>query len=102
MAVMVDGLHQCVQASQHHQATFSGQVSDSGVSAADQDHSFPLEHKDCDVCDTCSNCPCHASLTMQPFQLRYNPSVLELRTDDPFQYLPEVYPSKFIPPQNLA
>ncbi len=60
------------------------------------------QHNDYDGCDTCSNCACHASLTIQQFQLRYNPMILDLSTSHPFKHLPEVFLSKFIPPQNNA
>jgi len=48
------------------------------------------------------NCACHASVTIQQFQLSYNPSILKLNLSEPFKYLPEVFLSKFIPPQKHA
>ena len=56
-------------------------------------------HQDYDGCDSCVNCVCHASLTVRPFQLSYNPTMSDLSLLDPFKHLPEVYLSKFIPPQ---
>jgi hypothetical protein len=76
----------------------------SEIAAPHQCPCTPLEqHKDYDGCDTCVNCACHAPLTIQPFQLSYNPSILDnMYASDPFKHLPEVYLSKFIPPQNQA
>jgi hypothetical protein len=56
-------------------------------------------HQDYDGCDSCVNCACHASLTVKLFQLSYNPTITELQTADPFRFLPEVYLTRFIPPQ---
>jgi len=41
-------------------------------------------------------------LTIHPFQLSYNPSIIDFGTSEEFKHLPEVYLPKFIPPQNLA
>ena len=38
---------------------------------------------------------------MQQFQFGYNPVILDLKRSEPFKYLPEVYLTRFIPPQNL-
>jgi hypothetical protein len=62
----------------------------------------PEQHDDYDNCDTCIGCPCHASLVAQQLLHNYTPFVLSLRLSDPYQYIPEVFLSKFIPPQNLA
>ena len=63
----------------------------------------PFEHHhDYDGCDSCVNCTCHASLTILPFHLSYNPVILDLITFDLFKHLPEVYLTKFIPPQIRA
>lgn len=63
----------------------------------------PFEHhQDYDGCDSCVNCACHASLTILPFQLSYNPIILDLIPVDLFKHLPEVYLTKFIPPQILV
>lgn len=58
--------------------------------------------KDYDGCDTCINCACHTPLPFQQFQLSYNPIISDLTIPYPFKSFPEVYLSKFIPPQNLA
>lgn len=47
-------------------------------------------------------CSCHASLTSQPFSLRYAPFVSDLETFESFAFLPEVFLSKFVPPQSRA
>jgi hypothetical protein len=79
------------------------QVSCCDISASHQAPCSPLEqHSDYDGCDTCDDCGCHAPLTAPPFQLSYNPIVSDHGSHDPFQFLPEVYLSKFIPPENQA
>ncbi len=62
----------------------------------------PVQHKDYDGCDTCINCSCHAPLAVQQLVINYNPIILNAGFSDPYQHLPEVFLSKFIPPQNLA
>ncbi len=73
-------------------------------SAASHDTPCPPceHHQDYDGCDSCVNCACHASLTVQPFQLSYNPIIVNLSRFDLFKHLPEVHLSKFIPPQIQA
>lgn len=60
-------------------------------------------HDDGDGCDNCMSCGCHAPLTMQPFRLNLaHLSSSDLVPLDSRTHLPEVYLSKFIPPQNPA
>jgi len=102
--VTIDGVLESAHAMQSHVIAAGDQASPSEISASHQCPCSPLEqHKDYDGCDTGVNCACHAPLTMQPIQLSYNPSILDnLYASDPFKHLPEVYLSKFIPPQNQA
>lgn len=80
-----------------------GHSAQSEIFASGQCPCCPVEHNDgTGVCDTCVNCICHVSLTFQPFHLTYTPFILDLKTSHPFKDLPEVYLSKFIPPQNRA
>lgn len=75
----------------------------SEIFASDQCPCCPTEHQaDHDVCDSCINCICHATSITQPFQLTYSPFFLDLQSYNPHRQLPEVYLSKFIPPQNRA
>jgi hypothetical protein len=60
------------------------------------------EHSVPDHCDSSCHCPCHASLTAQPVQIVCSQQISPLVFPEPFKFLPEVYLSKFIPPQNLA
>lgn len=62
----------------------------------------PEQHDDSDGCDTCANCACHAPLTINPLQLTYTPIISDLVSSDPYNHLPEVYLSKFVPPQLTA
>lgn len=60
------------------------------------------EHSAPDHCDSSCNCPCHAPLTAQPVQVVCSQLITPLVFSEPFKAVPEVYLSKFIPPQNLA
>jgi len=77
----------------------SDQVAQSDLFDSNHCPICPPEHKDCDVC---INCVCHSFLTIQQFQLSYNPLIFDLAASEPFKHLPEVYLSKFIPPQKQA
>lgn len=100
LCLTVNGAHESAHAMQTPVA-----AADTDRGAADSHHTpcTPFEHsQDYDGCDSCVNCACHASLTILPFQLNYNPSVSTLSTPDLFTFLPEVYLSKFVPPQIQA
>ena len=102
LIVAVNGVHESAHAMQDHVKESSDQQL-SQVSAPHQCPCAPIEqHKDYDGCDTCINCACHAPLGVQQLVISYDPIVLSLHLSDPYQYLPEVFLSKFIPPQNLA
>ena len=103
LTVTINGVHESAHAMQSLVAAGDDQGSHSEVSVPHQCPCTPLEqHKDYDGCDTCSNCSCHAPLTVQTIHLSYNPSIQILQISDPFRFLPEVYLSKFIPPQIQA
>lgn len=103
LTVTINGVHESAHAMQSHVAAAADRDLYVEISAPHQCPCGPLEqHKDFDCCDTCVNCACHAPLTVQPLQLSYNPVVDDLSTSDPFRFLPEVYLSKFIPPQKQA
>ncbi len=100
LAVTINGEHESVHALQNSVAAAEDQEVHSALSAPHQCPCTPFEgHKDYDDCDTCVNCACHASLTVQPLKLVYNPIIVALNTYDPFKFLPKVYLVKFIPPQ---
>lgn len=100
LIVAVNGVHESAHAMQEHVKALGDQASFSQISASHQCPCAPLEqHKDYDGCDTCINCSCHAPLAVQQLVVHYNPIILSLGFSDPYQYLPEVYLSKFIPPQ---
>lgn len=67
------------------------------------DHSTPVpadQHEDHDGgCLDCPGCACHAPLTVEPFTVLHNPFISSLTRLEPFTLLPEVYLSRFIPPQ---
>jgi hypothetical protein len=103
VTVTIDGVHNNAHAMQGCVIAASNQASSSEISASRQYPDSPPEHhNDFDGCDTCSNCDCHEPLTIQRFQLSYNPIILNPNTSSTFKHLPEVYLSKFIPPQNPA
>jgi hypothetical protein len=97
-----NGLLESANAMQCHVKTANDQ-SFSEISSPHQCPCTPAEQqKNNDCCDICFDCACHAPLTVQHFKLSYNPSILDIQTSDPFKFLPEVYLSKFIPPQQQA
>jgi len=101
LTVTLQGAHESAHAMQSP-VTATSSALENPVSA-DTAPCTPFEHhQDYDGCDSCVNCACHASLTVQPIQLSYNPVISNLQTSDPFKFLPEVYLSKFIPPQIQA
>jgi len=100
LTVTLHGIHESAHAMQG-QASISISTADAAV--PHDPPCTPFEHhQDYDGCDSCVNCACHASLTIQPLQLSYNPVITELQPYDPFRYLPEVYLTRFIPPQITA
>ncbi len=101
--VAVNGLYGSACSMQSHVTDVSDQEVPLEISTPLQQPCSPFgQCKDYDGCDTCINCACHAPLSCQQFQLSYNPIVSDLAISDPFMRFPEVYLSKFIPPQNLA
>lgn len=55
-----------------------------------------------DHCSSSCHCSCQAPLTLQSGRLCYSPSIDPLSSFEPFKAIPEVYLSKFIPPQILV
>jgi len=103
LTVTINGVHASAHDLDSHLSAANGQTSPLEISASHQCPCCPVEqHNDCDDCDACINCVCHAPLTIQAFQLNYNPNIWDLSTSDPFKHLPEVYLSKFIPPHILV
>jgi len=104
LVVTINGVHESAHAMQSHVIASIDQASPSEISASHQCPCAPLEqHKDYDGCYTCINCTCHAPLTIQPFQLSCNPSVLDnLYASAPFNFLPKVYLSLFVPPDSAT
>ena len=101
--VAVNGVYGSACSMQSHVTDVSDQEVPLEISASLQQPCPPFEQcKDYDGCNTCINCACHAPLSFQQFQLSYNPSISDLTIPDPFKSFPEVYLSKFIPPQNHA
>lgn len=72
------------------------------VSAAGDCPCCPVEHDGFDACGDCVNCICHTSITIQQFTLSYVTVTSDIGLSERFTHLPEVYLSKFIPPQNLV
>jgi hypothetical protein len=103
LIVVVNCMHKSAHAMQDHVKASGDQASLSQIYAPHQCPCVPLEqHEEHDVCDTCINCACHAPLGVQQLVISYNPIVLKLHFSDPYQYLPEVFLSKFVPPQIQA
>jgi len=103
LSITINGVHESAHAIQVHVTSAGEQASHSEISACHLCPCAPLEqHKDYDGCDTCVNCTCHAPLTNETLQISYNPSILKLYVSDLFKFIPEVFLTKFIPPQNLV
>jgi hypothetical protein len=62
------------------------------------DHSLP--ESDSDGCHSCGTCPCHAPLVSALLFPPFAPVVTALQSFYSEKQIPEVYLSKFIPPQN--
>ena len=60
------------------------------------------DHAASDQYDPSCHCPCHAPLTTQPVQITCSQRISPLLFIDPFKAIPEVFLSRFIPPQNRA
>jgi len=102
LTVTITSVYESAHAMQDHVKVANYQASPSEVSAAQQCPCAPFEqHKDYDGCDTCINCACHAPLTVQSFEFN-NLSIQKTKFYFSFKFLPEVYLSKFIPPQEQA
>jgi hypothetical protein len=106
LTIMLNGSHASAHAMDSTVTATSDQASVQTIDAVShQCPPCPLDHHDDaddDECNSCAHCCCHAPLTVQPYRLDYKPFASDLRSFDPFKHLPEVYLSKFIPPQNLA
>ena len=59
-------------------------------------------HSDGDHCQSCLSCPCHAPLAGDTIQFNHSPSFRLLSFVEHHTAPPDVYLSKFVPPQNLA
>lgn len=102
-AVTIHCVHESAHAMQSHATEVDKHESNTEISATPPCSCPPVEqHNNSGECDNCSSCACHAPLTIQPFRFSYNPTTSDLSTFDPFKHLPEVYLSRFIPPQIQA
>jgi hypothetical protein len=102
LAITIQGAHESAHAMQRP-VNGTGSTLENQAPHHDNTPCTPFEHhQDYDGCDSCINCFCHASLTILPINLGYNPVISDLQTFDPFRFLPEVYLTKFIPPQIQA
>jgi hypothetical protein len=81
--------------SAHHAAVSAPGAAGDSPSPLDQ-------HGTADDCHDCAGCDCHSLVSGQPIRIVFNLVSLEVGTSDPFQYLPEVYLSRFVPPQIRA
>lgn len=101
LTVMINGVHEGAHAIQRCVSAPLDQTLPSEISTTHQCPCSPFEqHDEYDGCDTCVSCACHAPLSTRQLEFDYNPTIQKLQTFDLFKDLPEVYLSKFIPPQN--
>ncbi|ACM19217.1 hypothetical protein Geob_0855 [Geotalea daltonii FRC-32] len=105
LVVMTVTLH-CVTENAHAVQNCLPMAGDPTSCQKIQSHQCPCSPPEQDQnhndCDACINCVCHAPLTVQQFHLSYKPIIISFSSSDPFKHLPEVYLSKFVPPQNQA
>lgn len=102
LAVTIHCVHESAHAMQGH-ISAARTISKDFVSVPHHCPRPPYDqHSDNDGCDSCANCACHAPLSCQPIHLNYKPAIMALHTVEPIELLPEVYLTKFIPPQNHA
>jgi len=86
---------------QHHENSVSvvSSSAPSDVPAKDSPCSGGMHDSGC--CDTNScSCSCHLPLTLNSLQIAYSPLISMQRFSDLSWYLPQVYLTIFIPPQN--
>jgi len=103
LTVTINGVHARDHAGQTHETAVCDRAAHTEIPASqDGPCAPPGQHEEHDGCDTCVNCTCHAPLAMQPFQLSYNPVILDLYISAPLNFLPEVYLSLFVPPDSAA
>jgi hypothetical protein len=102
-AISIHCVHESAHAMENRVTATGDQAFLTGISSEPPCSCPPAQQrKDFDGCDNCSCSVCHAPLTIQPFQFSYNPTISDLSTFDPFKHLPEVFLSRFIPPQIQA
>ncbi|MBI2353797.1 MAG: hypothetical protein HYV06_02010 [Deltaproteobacteria bacterium] len=76
----------------------TAQLHDGNCPCAPSPSNTPNDH----FCAGDCGCPCHAPLAARPLLAAYSPAIVTVDFVEPFATLPEVYLSKFIPPQNPA
>jgi len=95
-----NGAHGSAEASwaQASESCAAAVASDAGhcPSCPADDHAAPGQ------CDSACYCDCHAPLKASPFQLVCNQLFSQLSFSESSKAIPEVFLSKFVPPQNLA
>ena len=103
LTVTINGVHESAHARQTHATVACDRAAHTELSASQHCPCTPPgQHEGHDGCDTCVNCTCHAPFAMQPFQLSYNPVIVDLHISVPLNFLPEVYLSLFVPPDSAA
>lgn len=71
----------------------------SQVAVSHQCPCCPQQQSDSDGCDLCCDCACHTLCCLQHFSFDRKLFLSELQSYDRFTYLPEVFLTKFVPPQ---
>jgi hypothetical protein len=74
------------------------QVKDSNCPCSPSPSNSPSDH----FCDGDCGCPCQAPLSFPMVSVSYSPLLVSLQHAEPVRFIPEVYLSKFIPPQKQA
>jgi hypothetical protein len=103
LAVMLTAMLHGIHESAHAYGYAGASAVQAELSQSQESPCAPAaDHKDFDGCDACISCACHAPLAILPVNPKYDPIVSNLLIVAPYKHLPEVFLSKFIPPQNHA
>ena len=77
----------------------SSDSNSTGVVNHHQDNGQGMHHEEG---ESCCHSHSHASIFYDPLCIKHITYIISRPIIEPFKFIPEVYPDKFIPPQNLA
>jgi len=86
----------------HETATSQLLVLSQSPESSSPDAPSPSHSPDDHLCTGDCSCPCQAPLSFPMISVSYTPLLVSFQHVEPARYIPEVYLSKFIPPQKQA